>query len=191
MYGTAGTLLGLLALHAVTGDSKLMAEAGTAGDQLVAAALDAPEGADGCYWEVISATPGGPVIPYLGLLHGSAGIALALAHLGRVTGDERFLLTATRAAELLLAQATSSATSVPARRPMRTRCSLGSPGRGTWATRRRACRRTATAQGVSLSSSSASTVSSPTAATARLPTLPLARSRRNAEQRRDPESATV
>jgi lantibiotic modifying enzyme len=53
------------------------------------------------------------VIPYLGLLHGSAGIALALAHLGRVTGEERFLVTATRAAELLLAQATSSPTSVP------------------------------------------------------------------------------
>ncbi len=113
MYGTAGTLLGLLAMHAVTGDSKVLADACTAGDQLVAAALDAPEGDDGCYWEVVSATPGGPVIPYLGLLHGSAGIALALAHLGRVTGAKRFLVTATRAAELLLAQATLSATSIP------------------------------------------------------------------------------
>jgi lantibiotic modifying enzyme len=91
----------------------VLAEAGAAGDQVVAAALDAPEGGDGCYWEVVSATPGGPVIPYLGLLHGSAGIALALAHLGRVSGEERFLVTARRATELLLAQATSSATSFP------------------------------------------------------------------------------
>jgi hypothetical protein len=105
LYGTAGTLYGTLAVHAATGDPGLLAEARMLGDQLAAAASPAPGGGEGCCWEVPSATPGGPVVPFLGLLHGAAGIGLALAHLGAVTADERYLDTAGAAAELLLGQA--------------------------------------------------------------------------------------
>jgi hypothetical protein len=105
MYGTAGTLLGSLAVHAVTRDDELLSDARTAGDQLVASALGAPGGGAGCYWEVPWAAPGGAVTPSLGLLHGGAGIGLALALIGLVTADERYLQMATGAADLLLAHA--------------------------------------------------------------------------------------
>jgi hypothetical protein len=104
MYGTAGTILGLLAMHAVTDDTQFLVEGRTLGDQLVAKAL-AERAGHGCYWEIPSSAPGGPVIPHLGLLHGAAGVGLALAYLGSVTGDEHYIDTARRAAELLLAQA--------------------------------------------------------------------------------------
>jgi lantibiotic modifying enzyme len=105
MYGSAGTLLGLLAVHAVTGDEQYLTDARQAGDDLVATALRPPDGGDGCYWNVEAAYPGGPAIPYLGLFHGAAGIALALAHLGGVTGDERLSATARATADLLLERA--------------------------------------------------------------------------------------
>jgi hypothetical protein len=104
MYGTAGTILGLLAMHAATGETQFLVEGRTLGDELVGKAL-AAKASDGCYWEIPSSSPGGPVIPYLGLLHGAAGVALALAYLGSVTGDGRYVATARAAAELLLAQA--------------------------------------------------------------------------------------
>ena len=44
--------LGSLAVHAVTRDDELLSDARTAGDQLVATALAAPDGGAGCYWEV-------------------------------------------------------------------------------------------------------------------------------------------
>lgn len=115
LYGTAGTLLGYLSLHAATGDRGFLDDARTAGDQLVATALAAPKGAQGCYWEIASAAPGGPVVPYLGLLHGAAGIGLAIAHLARVTGEERYFDTARRAADLLLAQAVPAPSDIPSR----------------------------------------------------------------------------
>lgn len=104
MYGTAGTILGLLAMHAVTGDTQFLVEGRTLGDQLVGKAL-AAKASHGCYWEIASSAPGGPVVPHLGLLHGVAGVGLALAYLGCVTGDEYYVDTAQGAAELLLAQA--------------------------------------------------------------------------------------
>jgi lantibiotic modifying enzyme len=104
MYGAAGTLLGLLALHAATGDPQSLSDAISAGEHLVATALAHPE-VGGCSWEVAAASPGGPVIRYLGLLHGAAGIGLSLAELGRVTGEGGFIDTATAAAELILARA--------------------------------------------------------------------------------------
>ncbi len=112
MYGTAGTMLGLLAMHAVTGNSEFLADARAVGDQLVDKALTTKAGA-GCYWEVASSAPGGPVIPYLGLLHGGAGVGLALAYLGCVTGEEYYFETARGAAELLIALAVPSTTNVP------------------------------------------------------------------------------
>jgi class IV lanthipeptide synthase len=50
------------------------------------------------------------VMPYLGLLHGAAGIGLALACLAAVAGEERYFKCASGAAELLLAQAKPSST---------------------------------------------------------------------------------
>lgn len=111
MYGTGGTILGLLAMYAATGDSQFLVEAQTIGDELVTKALPA-KGSQGCYWEIPSSAPGGPVIPHLGLLHGVAGVGLALAYLGCVTGDEHYVDTAQGAAELLLAQAVSSPTNI-------------------------------------------------------------------------------
>lgn len=100
MYGSAGTMLGSLACHAVTGEAEFLRDARTIGDHLLATALPLND-VDGCYWEVLSAFPGGPVAPYLGLLHGSAGIGLALAQLADRTGDERYLRTTEAVAEQL------------------------------------------------------------------------------------------
>ena len=113
LYGTAGTLLTLVRLYAVTGDATYLADARAAGDTLVGAAVEAPsEG--GCYWDVDKISAGGPAAPYLGLLHGAAGIGLALAELARVTGDERYLRAALSAAGLLLGQAIPGAGSTMA-----------------------------------------------------------------------------
>jgi hypothetical protein len=104
MYGTAGTILALLRLHAVTGEPAYLADARAAGNEIVRAALPAPKDATGCYWEVASAAPSGAATPYLGLLHGAAGVGLALARLAEATGEERYLDIARRAAELLIAE---------------------------------------------------------------------------------------
>jgi hypothetical protein len=111
MYGTAGTIVGLLAMHAATGDAPSLADARKLGDQLVGKALAEKEG-HGCYWEIASSAPGGPIVPHLGLLHGAAGVGLALAYLGCVTGDEHYVDRARGAAELLLAQAVACPTHV-------------------------------------------------------------------------------
>lgn len=105
--GAAGTILALLNLHRVTGESVYLATARGAGDELVRTALPGLGGCPGCYWDVPPAAPGGSGLPYLGLLHGAAGIGLALAQLAGVTGDDRYLDVAGGAAELLLAQARS------------------------------------------------------------------------------------
>ncbi len=104
MYGVAGTLLGALALHSATGASEFLDDAWAAAEHLVSARI--PRSRKGCFWEVASPAPGGPVAAYLGLLHGSAGIGLALAHFADVTGEEHYLDIAADAAELLLDQAT-------------------------------------------------------------------------------------
>ena len=114
LYGTAGTLLGTLALSEAIGDLPLLAEARAMGDQLVDSALSAPAGAAGCFWEVASSAPVGPTKPMLGLLHGAAGIGLALAHLARVSGDQRYLDGARASAALLLSQASVASALVPA-----------------------------------------------------------------------------
>ena len=113
MYGTAGSLLGSLWLYRMTGASEFLRDACAAGDLLVSTRRQTANGARGCYWEIASPTPGGPVAPYLGLLHGSAGLALALANLGEVTGGQGYLDIAESAAELLLDQATAATGSVP------------------------------------------------------------------------------
>ncbi|MFY9580599.1 MAG: lanthionine synthetase LanC family protein, partial [Gaiellaceae bacterium] len=104
-HGAAGTILALVELHRVTGEFVYLAAARTAGDELVRTALRGPEDCPGCYWDVAPPAPGGFGVPYLGLLHGAAGIGLALTKLARVTGEERYLDVAESAASLLLAQA--------------------------------------------------------------------------------------
>jgi lantibiotic modifying enzyme len=113
IHGTAGTILSLLHVHAVTGESGYLADARAAGDELVRAALPAPKGDSGCYWQVASAEPGGATAPYLGLLHGAAGIGLALAQLAAAAHEEYYLGVARRAAELLLMQARPSQVGPP------------------------------------------------------------------------------
>jgi hypothetical protein len=108
LYGAAGTILPLLHLHAVTGDAEYLRDARAAGDHLVETALPVPGGGAGCYWEVVLPAPGGPVTSYLGLLHGVAGMGLALARLAEASGEERYLNIAREAAELLLARARAS-----------------------------------------------------------------------------------
>ena len=107
MYGTAGTLTGLLMMHAVTGDTDFLTDARELGDQISEEALASADN-DGCYWEIASSSPGGPIIPQLGLLHGVAGVGLALAYLATVTGDERYARKAEGAAELLISEAVRS-----------------------------------------------------------------------------------
>lgn len=104
-HGVAGTLLALVHLHGATGEATYLERARAAGDVLVGAALPAPAGVGGCYWDVPPAAPSGAGEPYLGLLHGAAGIGLALARLADATGGEEYLDPARGAAELLLATA--------------------------------------------------------------------------------------
>jgi hypothetical protein len=108
LYGAAGTILPLLHLHAATGESEYLRDARAAGDHLVQTALPGPRGGAGCYWDVVLPAPGGPSTSYLGLLHGVAGMGLALARLAEASGEERYLTVARQAADLLLTQARAS-----------------------------------------------------------------------------------
>jgi lantibiotic modifying enzyme len=103
MYGLAGTLVGTLSVYAATGEPEFLDDALAAAEHLVSERIYAPSG--GCYWGISAANLGGPIAPYLGFLHGSAGIGFALAQLAQATGDERYLDVATAAADLLLANA--------------------------------------------------------------------------------------
>jgi hypothetical protein len=102
LYGAAGAVLFLVRLAAATGTDGYLARARAAGETLLGAARRT---AAGIYWIVPSPDPALPSLPYLGLSHGAAGIALALAELGQATGDARFLDAARAAAELLIAEA--------------------------------------------------------------------------------------
>lgn len=105
LHGAAGTVVCLLRLARVTGEAVYLDDARVAGSHLVRSALPAPASRPGCYWNVASADFGGPSAPYLGLLHGAAGIGLALAELAVATQDEQYLDVARGAADLLLGQA--------------------------------------------------------------------------------------
>jgi len=105
LYGTAGTIVALLHLYAATGAHEYLADARAGGECLMADSAPVPDGLPGHYWRVAAASTGGPALPYLGLLHGAAGIGLALARLGAATGDERYLDAARSTADMLLGQA--------------------------------------------------------------------------------------
>ena len=82
--GTAGAILGLLALHRASGSPRALEVAVQCGERLLA--LAEPWGA-GLGWR--SRLAGEE--PQAGISHGVAGIALALVELGAASGERRFL----------------------------------------------------------------------------------------------------
>jgi type 2 lantibiotic biosynthesis protein LanM len=85
--GTAGALLGLLALHGATGSERVLVLAVACGERLLA--LAEPWG-PGLGWRTRLAEER----PLAGISHGVGGIALALLRLGEATADPRFLAAA-------------------------------------------------------------------------------------------------
>ena len=85
--GTAGALLGLLALHGATGSERVLALAVECGERLLT--LAEPWG-PGVGWRTRLAAER----PLAGISHGVGGIALALLRLGETTSDPRFLAAA-------------------------------------------------------------------------------------------------
>jgi lantibiotic modifying enzyme len=84
LYGAAGAILGLLALHRATGDGAALATACACGEHLVRAQLVDCDGDKG--WRTLAEANG-----FLtGFSHGAAGIALALLRLSSATRDDAF-----------------------------------------------------------------------------------------------------
>ena len=82
--GSAGAILGLLALHEACGSKRVLEIASQCGERLLG--LAEPWG-PGLGWRTRLATDK----PSAGISHGVGGIALALTRLGAATGDRRFL----------------------------------------------------------------------------------------------------
>jgi type 2 lantibiotic biosynthesis protein LanM len=82
--GSAGAILGLLALHEASGSARVLEIASRCGERLLT--LAEPWG-PGLGWRTRLATER----PMAGISHGVAGIALALTRLGAATQDRRFL----------------------------------------------------------------------------------------------------
>ena len=103
--GLAGWMVVMVRLALATGRREHLADARAAADVLVRRATR-----DGArvWWADPARTPAGPGPPYLGLSHGSAGIALALAELAAATGDEAPLAAAEGVADVLLDEARPS-----------------------------------------------------------------------------------
>ncbi len=83
--GVAGWGMGQLRFFLETGDERYLEQARLAGEHLVHTRVDSADGRS-CLWH------SGDHI-FCGLGHGSAGIALFLLYLARVTGDDRYLAT--------------------------------------------------------------------------------------------------
>ena len=113
MHGRAGTLLALISLHVATGEGHYLDDARSLADDIESTALADPHSRHGIYWEISSVEPGGPSAPYLGLLHGAAGIGLAFAELAAVTHEWHHLQVAERTAEMLVHQMRHVATARP------------------------------------------------------------------------------
>ena len=88
LSGVAGAALGLLALHAETGDPALVETARLCGERLLQ--RQAPMGA-GAAWRTGRGTA------LAGMSHGAAGMALALLRLSKAAGDARFAEAARQA----------------------------------------------------------------------------------------------
>ena len=93
LRGSAGAVLGLLALHAETGDRTILDRARAAGDHLLSAGetVTPAAGKTATVWSTIQSEP------LCGVSHGVGGIAYALERLGRRTGDDRYVATAREA----------------------------------------------------------------------------------------------
>ena len=113
--GAAGAALGLLTLHAVTGEVWALERAVRCGERLIAAQTPAPAG--GAAWV------GRDGVMAAGFAHGAAGIACALARLYRATGDERFRAAVERAHEFERTVYSPAERNWPA---------LASAGAGSW-----------------------------------------------------------
>lgn len=89
--GEAGSLLGLLRLHAVTGSAESLAAACELGDELLRQTRREP---DGVSWDVMH-----PKVlrNLIGLSHGAGGIGITLLELYRWSGDARYLVTSCEA----------------------------------------------------------------------------------------------
>ncbi|MCG5444045.1 type 2 lantipeptide synthetase LanM family protein [Micromonospora sp. NIE79] len=106
LVGTAGAALALRALHDVQPDDRTLTALRAAGERLLATAVaDGP----GLAWR----TALGARSPLLGFSHGVSGIAYALAEIGRVTGEARFLDAAARAVRYEHAQYDAAAGNWP------------------------------------------------------------------------------
>ncbi len=81
--GAAGAVLGLLALHAWTGDTQPLEQALRCGRHLLAQRIETPFNARA--WSVRGC------VPLTGFAHGAAGIAYALLRLHAATGETEFL----------------------------------------------------------------------------------------------------
>ncbi|HEX5533571.1 MAG TPA: type 2 lanthipeptide synthetase LanM family protein [Actinomycetales bacterium] len=82
VYGSAGCILALLALHSVRPRPQVLDVAVQCGDRILAAAHVVPEG---LAWVTLKGQP-----PLGGFSHGAAGIATALLQLAARSGEERF-----------------------------------------------------------------------------------------------------
>jgi lantibiotic modifying enzyme len=82
LYGSAGCLLALLALHAVRPSARTVDVAVSCGDRLLETARPM---APGTAWVTLEGQP-----PLGGLSHGTAGIAVSLLDLAAASGEDRF-----------------------------------------------------------------------------------------------------
>ena len=91
LYGSAGAILGLLALHRRTPDPALLKRARALGKALLAGRVASPRGPRAWPWRAVDSRM------LAGFAHGAAGIAHALLGLHRQTGEARFLEAAREA----------------------------------------------------------------------------------------------
>lgn len=89
--GTAGCLMALLSLYAVSPRETTLVAAIQCGDHILSRARTMPRG--------IAWSPEENIVPLAGISHGNAGIALSLLRLAMVSGDERFTEAALAAME--------------------------------------------------------------------------------------------
>jgi type 2 lantibiotic biosynthesis protein LanM len=89
VYGSAGCILALLALHSLRPRPHVLDVAVRCGDRILAAAQAMPEG---LAWVTLKGQP-----PLGGFSHGAAGIAAALLQLAARSGEDRFREAALRA----------------------------------------------------------------------------------------------
>jgi len=99
--GTAGALLFLVALAHQVDEEERRAQAEVFAEALFSRAIEHPA-SGGIFWLVRGRTPA-ERLPYLGLLHGTAGIGLALLQAGLLLGRDNYINAAVAAAKTIQA----------------------------------------------------------------------------------------